>query len=223
MAGTEMAEFRGIASTNAGTAANVTVNVPAGTVNGDVMVAVITQSGGNGVQTGGLINEPSGWTFIREDSILDGPSGTEARLHTMIRVANSEPASYTFTTGNVNDDLLGAILSYSGVDTVNSRDVAALGATGTSANPLSPAVTTVTARAMVISAAVFGSFHLSFDLGPANMITRLRSLQGSADTEQFAVGTFTPPVWTNGFSVVGAWCAQTIVLRSVGHPPVGSS
>lgn len=78
-------------STGTGTSSTLTVNVPSGTVNGDVMVAAI------GVQAATLsnatISTPSGWTQRGTTQQINGIQS----LAVFTRVASSEPASYTWT------------------------------------------------------------------------------------------------------------------------------
>lgn len=80
-------------------AGSLTLPVPAGTQNGDIMLAEVTVSASANVP-----GTPAGWTPI--DSIGTGPSA-----QTYFRIASAEPASYDFA---VAADAAGAIGSYSG-------------------------------------------------------------------------------------------------------------
>lgn len=97
--------FRAAATgTRGGAASPCTVNVPAGVVNGDVMVAVVMAGGAN------TLTPPAGWTQLDVAFSL-GPS-----IGSWYRVASSEPASYNWTySGSLN--VTGIISAYSGVDT----------------------------------------------------------------------------------------------------------
>lgn len=93
-----------------GTGSNsITVTKPAGTVDGDVMVLVTN----TGLTT---TTPPAGWT------LLDGPrtSGSTNRSNLYTRVASSEGASYTVTTGGAATAISASIASFSGASRVNS-------------------------------------------------------------------------------------------------------
>lgn len=101
---------RGTPTTAAMTAGGttVTISVPAGVVNGDVMVLVAF---GND-STSDTFADPTGWTA--EDLAT---SGTNTRMKVWWRVAASEPASYAVTvSGGVNTKYVAAMAAYSGVD-----------------------------------------------------------------------------------------------------------
>lgn len=111
-------------ATNAtnGAGSSQSVNVPTGTVNGDVMLAFI-----NGYKSGGTTvsvpNTPAGWTLLPGESTggdksAGGGGAGNAALGVYYRIAASEPASYTFSNNAAGDAYLDvAISAYSGVDT----------------------------------------------------------------------------------------------------------
>ena len=88
-------------SNNAGGGTTLTMTVPAGVVNGDVMVMSIFLHSSVG------ITDPSGWT------VLDTGGGSQSHLYW--RVASSEPASYAVTIGS--EKATGVIIALSGADT----------------------------------------------------------------------------------------------------------
>lgn len=102
------------------------INVPLGTVDGDVMIASIlyrpcsNTSGGNCTAS---IYAPAAWTLVNtiETKTGGGVDGYGSRLLIYQRVANSEPVDYTWTFGGtpVQAGAAGGILSFSGVDTSN--------------------------------------------------------------------------------------------------------
>lgn len=95
--------FRQTASASATTVSSIAVNVPAGTVDGDIMVAVIMAAAASHTIT------CAGWTVI-DSQVAAGPSSA-----TLYKVAASEPASYTFAwTGGSSTNASGMISSYSG-------------------------------------------------------------------------------------------------------------
>lgn len=79
----------GNVTTNTGTSATTMVlNVPTGTVDGDVLLAFFSRSSSGATTT----TVPSGWSAITNPSATDGWA-------ILMHSANSEPASYTFTLG----------------------------------------------------------------------------------------------------------------------------
>jgi len=83
----------------------LTINKPAGTVSGDVEIAVIEVNG-----SANLPATPAGWTLL--DSGSTGPS-----VATYYKVAGgSEPASYSWTVANIAS---GVIATYTGCDPVS--------------------------------------------------------------------------------------------------------
>ncbi|MBX9904540.1 MAG: hypothetical protein K2Y31_09315 [Burkholderiales bacterium] len=115
---------------NPAPASNVTINVPAGTLNDDVMIASITWrpcSAISGAACTTSVAPPAGWTVVDAvDQTTGGASGQ--RLVVYRRVAAAEPASYTWTFGGapLHAGAVGGIVSFSGVDTGNPI-VASLG------------------------------------------------------------------------------------------------
>ncbi len=94
---------------------SLTINVPTGTVTGDVMVAAIAVVG-----SGVVITPPAGW--IAQPATLQG-SATTSRQQAFYRVATgAEPASYTWQFESVHAGAAGGIVSYSGVDTTTPVD-----------------------------------------------------------------------------------------------------
>lgn len=85
--------------------ATVTIAVPTGTADGDVMIAIVQRGGASS-----LPDVPAGWTSI--DSQSTGPS-----VRNYWKVASSEPASYDFTASSTN--IAGVIATYRGVSTVS--------------------------------------------------------------------------------------------------------
>jgi hypothetical protein len=83
-----------------GSGLNLVINVPAGTADGDVMVAMVLTGTGTTAAT------QASWTTL--DSQTTGPTA-----RSFYRIASSEPASYTFTVVDAQTST-GAIVTYSG-------------------------------------------------------------------------------------------------------------
>lgn len=132
-------------------ASAVTIDVPAGTTAGDVMIASIS------VRPGTIsITTPSGWTLIRE---VAQASGTSSRLVTYFRVAGSaEPANYSWIfTGGTHAGAVGGIASFRDVDTGSPIDAEVGAATPASLDHAAPSVTTTENNGMLVTVHAFGS------------------------------------------------------------------
>jgi len=98
---------------------SLTISVPAGVVNGDVMIANIVASG-----TTTTIQASAGWTLIRRttsDMTLSSVTYLEQAVY--YRVAAGEPANYAWTSTGTGGSMAGGISAYSGVDTTTPVDV----------------------------------------------------------------------------------------------------
>jgi hypothetical protein len=100
-------------------ASGITIGVPTGTRDGDVMVAFIAARANSN-----HISGPPGWALLREDTFGSSPYVTVA---TYTRTASSEPATYTWTL-NSSVNVAGSIVSYfncGGVDASSGQGNAA--------------------------------------------------------------------------------------------------
>jgi hypothetical protein len=163
----------------------LTINVPAGTVANDVMIASIT------VQTSAtVVTPPVGWTLVRQTDNATAPTGS---LYVYRRVAGgAEPASYTWTTTNLAY-AAGGIQSFSGVDTTTPIDVENGAATASALTHATPSVTTTVASTMVVTTHAIASSATWTP--PAGM------------TEAFDTAVLTVPN-ANGQAIGGNYVAQ---------------
>lgn len=123
----------------ADTSGTCIINVPAGTVNGDVMYAFLI--------TDSAITDHASWTKLNKADLWAG-TGAYGLYR---RVASGEPASYSFVCGAGGADAYGIIVSFSGVNTTTPEDVAcSTYASIQSLNPVAKSVTTATAAAVVL-------------------------------------------------------------------------
>jgi MSHA biogenesis protein MshQ len=132
----------------------LTLNVPAGTVAGDVMVAAIAVRS-SAVQ----ITPPAGWAA---QAATVQNLGDSNRQQVFYRVATgSEPASYTWLFDIAHAGAAGAIVSYSGADPASPIDAFSGNTTPQGGDTLlqhrALSTTTTVADAMVISTHAFGS------------------------------------------------------------------
>ncbi len=133
------------------------INVPAGTVAGDVMVASIA------VQPSTIvITAPAGWTLVRNNTQA---AGSSSRMATYYRVATAgEPASYLWTfSGAASTGATGGIISFSGVDTSSVLDVEGGNTTASSLTHIANAISTTVANTMLV-----GSFEFTSTPSAAN-------------------------------------------------------
>lgn len=208
--------FRSATTTNNTTSCNtqsVTVNVPAGTTNGDVMVV--------GVQYGGStqMTTPAGWTLINH---VNNSFSTTQNLTTFYRVASSEPASYTWTMPSLVCWITAAG-SYSGVD--NSTPINAQTTVGvtTGTSLVANAVTTTMANDTIVT--IFAGYNGTSTTWtpPAGQTERVDSNNTSVrsielnDSNQASVGSSGTFTATASVSNYGA--NATIALKTANTVP----
>ena len=132
----------------------LTINVPAGTVAGDVMVAAIA------VRNSAIsITPPAGWS-VQAATVQN--VGNSSRQQVFYRIASgAEPANYTWRFDALHTGAVGAIASYSGVDNAAPIDAFSGNTTPQGADTQlqhrALSVTTTVADAMVISTHAFAS------------------------------------------------------------------
>jgi hypothetical protein len=133
--------FRSASSNQNGAgASSLAINVPAGVVAGDVMIATIDADGG------GAIAVPSGWSAT---GLYNGVSQF-GWSQVVFRVATaSEPASYTWDLVS-SRKAVGTIVDYIGVDNTAPIQTSATGS-GTTSPAVAPTITTTSANQRVIS------------------------------------------------------------------------
>jgi hypothetical protein len=134
---------------NGAAGTSLVTNVPAGVRDGDLLIAVI----GFQNSTTGTWTPPAGWTSVIENQLASssGVADTAPRVSVFLRVADNEPASYTWTA-STSDGLSGFCLAYRGEDLTTPQDATrtvAIGAALGAPNPAS--ITTVTNGAVVVA------------------------------------------------------------------------
>ncbi|HZR02677.1 MAG TPA: LamG domain-containing protein [Burkholderiales bacterium] len=122
-------------------AASVTINVPAGTKAGDLLLAAVA------ARNAATVTAPAGWTAV---AALNTTSGTTLRQVVYYRVATgTEPASYTFTLSS-SVRTAGLIVAYRGVDTANPIDVSAGQANASASTITAPSITPSVTGTMLV-------------------------------------------------------------------------
>lgn len=189
---------------------SITINKPAGTVQNDVMVAVIT------LAVNDTVTAPAGWNLV-----TSGGNGTVLTLATFYKAAgSSEPSNYTFTW-TTSALSAGGIVTYYGVDTANVIDVTGTNATGSSTNVTASAVTTVKSGAMLIGAFGISSSLQSSFTPPSGMTERVDQTSDLGLTSPVTVSLteliFTPAGSTGNRTAVsaqsGSWSAYLFALK----------
>jgi hypothetical protein len=166
----------------------LTINVPAGTVANDVMIAAVAVQPSTTVVT-----PPAGWTLIRQ--INNGVATTNS-LYIYRRVAGgSEPASYTWTPAGLAY-AAGGIQSFAGVDTTTPIDVENGAATVSALTHATPSVVTTVANTMVVT------FH--------TMASSATWVSPAGMTEALDDSALTAPD-ANGQSIEGNHIAQAAI------------
>jgi len=190
-------QYRSSAANSASASTSLTLNVPTGVQNGDVMIAVVSTSANT-------VSTPSGWNTLARS----------ATMATFYRVASSEPASYSFTDGGASTNWAGIIDAYSGVDTSAVPDVSATLATGTTAAVTWTSITSATDQAMSVAVS-FENNNVDTIAAPA--LYTPRSGQGGAafvrtSTRWIAPAGSIAPTSTDT-NATTSWGAINIALR----------
>lgn len=116
---------------NSGGSTTLTIPKPAGTVEGDLLVAQVAARGGTGVS----VTAPAGWTLI--DTATNGTNINQTLYWKT--AGGSEPANYDFTLSN-SQKTAGGIIALTGADSTNP--IGPVGeATGNSHTITAPTVT----------------------------------------------------------------------------------
>ena len=134
----------------------INLPVPAGTSNGDLMIAFITSN-----VAGGSTSTPSGWTKILTSV------GNNLTLEVFTKVASGEPASYAFSKSAT---VTGVMVTYRGgtglVDVIGAYTYAAASAVSTGAS-IAPSV-----AGTLIGLFAARTDSLAISSGPTGMTTR---------------------------------------------------
>lgn len=210
--------FQTSTTTGIGSASTGVINVPSGTVNGDMLLLAfaLEESGASPIVTG--------WT---QAATVDGGGTQDNLTRVWYRRASSEPASYTVTFGgSYGDSAALAMLRYTGVvssgsplrTTATVSRVASLGTPQTSA-----ALTGVLAGDMAVHAAgvVKATWNsAAYTLaGPGGSWSQRASIVASADSvpgvlmiDQLGTGT-APACTAAGTGATNtAWCFCALAL-----------
>ena len=205
--------FRSAATAQTGSGAtSIAVNVPAGVVAGDVMIAVIDAEGS------GTFTAPTGWSST---GLFAGTREFGYRGVYFHVAGSSEPASYSWGL-TTSRKATGTILSYVGVENASPIEVTATSAgakTGTS--DAAASITTTVANTKVImdlgALNAAGSFTITGPAGTTKRESIFTSGTGSVlggdaqDFTQAAAGATGTKTFTVSVSI--PWGTTTIALK----------
>jgi len=178
------------------------MNKPAGTVNGDVMVATLRSTSFIAFN----FTTPSGWTEIA------GTSDPDAKLYYKVAGA-AEPGSYTFASVlGLTATMVGSIVSFSGVDTAAPIADSAK-STGSGTNVTLPSVTATRNGSMlysnVTSAATTSSSFISGLTGACDQAGGGVTVANAYNAVSAGVITGV----TDTLSSNTSWIAQSLVMQ----------
>jgi MSHA biogenesis protein MshQ len=181
---------RGVSSNALNVAASISLALPAGTLPGDLLLAVVGHQGG----TARNMTPPAGWTAVPS---ADYAQATNARIHAWYRFAGSdEPASYTFTlTGGSGQDTAGGILAIAGASAAGPIAASLGQANGTNSTSVTaPSVAPSVANALLVFG---GSANGAVTFTPpAGMTEQLD--RGTTGTYKVATAVATQPLAAAG-------------------------
>ncbi len=203
--------FRSASSAGAASG-TLTINKPAGTQTGDVMVTTIA------VRPGTATITASGWTLIRR---MDNSSGNSNSLAVYYKVAgSSEPTSYSFSF-STSTGAAGGIASFIGIDTANPVDTDAGQNTSSSLTHAAPSVTTRYANDMVVTSHAFASSATfippsgmteAFDVASISIGSTGESIEGNYQLQSAIGATGTRTATASNDADTGN--AHTLALKS---------
>ncbi|MDP2794359.1 MAG: hypothetical protein Q8O25_09825 [Sulfurisoma sp.] len=175
-----------------GSAGNLTITKPAGTVSGDVMLATISAR-----PSQMTITAPAGWALYKRTEQLNGGVSTDPggmTLLTYFKMAGgSEPANYTWTLANTigagangGGGVVGTITRVSGVDTINPIDVYVDALSGNGLTHSAPSATTTVPNTLLVASITYLS---SGNFGAPSGITGITErAEVSAPVANAAIG-----------------------------------
>jgi endoglucanase len=207
--------FRSISSTAYASRTNTTVSVPAGVVDGDLLVAMFTLGG-----SGSTFTPPTGWTLLAGPTLATDNSFD---IHTSLywRVAASEPANYTFTHAALSSEAV--IYAVSGASSA-APAVTTNSGQGTATTALG--LTTATTAQLVFFAhnwALYGTAVPPGGTTPTftERLNASNSLIYIADGAQASAGATGNKVQTNNLNGAGTdgWYGALVAFVAPATPP----
>lgn len=198
---------------------SVSVNVPAGVVNGDLLIAHINGYSAAAGGTPSSPTTPSGWTAIAAFASTNSGTNNNTALGVFYRYANNEPASYTLANSGGTTYIDAAIAAYSGVDPTTPFNLTSVSAAfnATSGNSADPGTPTRDGCWALLFASSFDSISTT----PASFTTDA-NWDGVPASNFILHKLISPPadVGAQSFSGISA-SDGTVIWSVVIQPPAG--
>jgi len=195
----------------------LTVNVPAGTVDGDVMIAAMIVD-----RQTVTITDPAGWTRFASDNKNSGLQ------YFYYKVAASEPASYTWNSDPISSFMALNIRTYRGVDINNPIDAAIAYNTGASSVVTSASITTTVDNDRVLMFATQGGTRTIDASSLGNVFTSGSSLHGADGVKGIAGAVGENTMTLNSSATWFAWTFSikipptTVAVRPISDTSLGN-
>jgi hypothetical protein len=218
---TQTITFRAASSANSGsvgTVSSITVNKPAGVIEGDVMIMTIATTGNPTYVLRDALGAASTWTLLNSST-----NTTAIKQETYWRVATAtETASYQVSWSGAGQKGAVGIVAFSGVDNTDTNSVKSTPATGNSAAPTAATLTPTYDNAMLVASFSVQTNGSTAFTPPAGMTEQWDS--GSAvllsnnatatqDTQQLTGGANVATGTRQASSGSGPWIAHMIALK----------
>lgn len=216
--------FVGSANNSAANGGNVTLTVPGGVVQNDIIIVAYT--------IGALINaamsvSTAGYTEISELYANGSTNDTNLAVYYKVQGATPDTTVTCVGAGGASEAVTAVLMVFRGVDTTTPLDVTTTTATGTgTGRPTPPAITPVTAGSWIVCAGGGASDIQSAFTNPGDLSTTaghfvsvaqadtVDSATGMGFKTDWTSGAFTPAQWTGGSTAAAdSWAAFTLALR----------
>ncbi len=191
--------------------ATATINVPSGTVDGDLLVTTFVEGYNSNTSATG----PGGWTEL----ITEYYTGNNLGIVVFYRIASSEPASYDFSATNASGSFVVTMARISNVNTSNPIDVSSGNSGVSSTSAVAPSITTTNTSDLVLC---FYGNHKNTSFSAASGTTEKLDIgydgSGSKDLTQM-ISTFeTTSAGATGnktaaSAIAGDWVAAQIAIN----------
>lgn len=211
-----------LGSNNAGGATNITMTVPTGVVDGDLMIMAVACRGGN------LPFPVTGWTQL--DTNYNGSNMSTAIYW---RVASSEPASYSVSWNASTVKASGVIIAFSGADTGTTpawiRGTSQTSATWGQNTTTSSFASQTIASVLIVSGPAGTTYSADSSFGPnaPEPAAQAASTGGSAATRTTTIGLYridaAQTISKVGFFTVGTSVLYTTYSLAVFEAVTGPS
>ena len=195
---------------------SIVATMPSGTVEGDLLVAIMSTDGG-----GRTLGSPADWTPITVNS----PSGFGHTSRSWYKIAGaSEAGPYTFTVVTTNEEIVIGILRISGADPSNPIDDSSTANTSSgSFSPIASAATTTVADTLILRYFGADDDDITQDSGYPSSHTGVyvrgsgasanETSSGVAWDTQASIGTTGTATFTNALTASEQWSAVTIAIK----------